>query len=811
MFATRAVHLMKGLNIFLFLSICISTTSFAQEYSVSGKVQNTEGTPMVYANVLLLKKADSTVVKGTSTNEEGLFVFEGVLGGSYVLTASYIENTSKPKTIEISSDSNVGGLVIDETEQVLDEVVVTYQKPKLERKVDRLVFSVENTSLSEGTIWELLKRTPSVNEAQGVLTVKGNSNIGVMINGRKINIPESDMINLLSGTSASSVESIEVITNPPAKYSAEGGMLINIKMKKNLVSGYNGAVSHRYTQGVFAKHNLGTDHYFKGKKTGFSVNYNYSDYKGITRYTDIANFSPNSANPSRWTAEQDFLFDSQRHGLNAFFDFDIDENDVLSVSSINLFSPDIIRFYDTETLIADPTGQLLSSFDTTNDSDGNQLNTSFYVDWVHKLKKKGTEFSVSSHYTYYYSDREQSLETDFLDSDGNRTGENDFTVRSDQRINLYNAQVDYISPLGKSSRLETGLRYAGIASTSNIAQEGFDRNQPGINPTEAGVFTYDESIYAAYTSFDGKWDKWKLKTALRVEYTETLGELDTDNEPKENDYLEFFPSFSLLYTPHEKHDWSVTYYRRIDRPRYSNINPFQYFQSNNSVIEGNPDLLPAIRNYMAFGYTFDDAYNVEIFYLGQKNKYQQQVFQDNESNLLRFISANLESNLNYGIEFSLNKDFTDFWHVYVLLSYFNRQDNFVDLGSDQLLTNGAWIGVFRANNGFTFLKDKSLVADLDFAYFSPRVNGNKTQESYNLLDLSFKKTIWKKKATISLGIADIFNQRRIFSSRRFLDQNNTSFSRPESRLFSLGFRYKFGNAQIKGNKKTKKVDERKRI
>ncbi|VAW10935.1 hypothetical protein MNBD_BACTEROID03-385 [hydrothermal vent metagenome] len=798
-------------KIIIFLLFCSTISSFSQEYTVSGNVQNTEGTPVLYANVLLLKSSDSTIVKGTSTDEKGTFVFKGVLTGNYVVAASYIENISKPMAIEVSSDKNVGTLLINEAGQELDEVVVTYQKPKLERKVDRLVFNVENTSLSDGTIWDLLKHTPSVNEIQGVLTIKGNSNIGVMINGRKINIPESDMIDLLSGTSASSVESIEVITNPPTKYSAEGGMIINIKMKKNLVAGYNGAIFNRYVQGVFAKHTLGTDHYFKGEKTGFSINYSFSDYKGITRYTDIANFSPNSADTSIWIAEQDFLFDSKRHSLNAFFDYEIDENDALSLSTINLYSPNINRVYGTETLIADLNGQLLSSFDTTNDSDGNQLNSSFYFDWVHKLKKKGAEFSMSSHYTYYNSERGQDLETDFFDIDHNITGENDFITQSDQQINLYNIQADYSSPIGKSSHIETGLRFASIASKSTIFQEGFDRDQPGVNPTEVGVFTYDESIYATYLSYNGKWNKWKLKTGLRAEYTKTLGELDTANNPKENDYLELFPSFSMRYTLSEKHDFSLTYYRRISRPRYSNINPFQYFQSNNSVIEGNPDLLPETLNYLGLGYTFKNDYNVDVFYLKHKNRYQRQVFQDNENNLLRFISANINSKVVYGIEFSLNKEFNNFWDAYVLLTYYNTQDGFTDFDSNQLVKNRIWSGTVRVNNGFSFLKDKSLVADLNFAYYLPSVNGNTRQKSYNSLNLSFRKTIWGKRASISMGIDDMFNQRQFFSSRKFLNQNNTSLSRKESRLFTIGFRYKFGNVGIKGRKKTKTVEERKRI
>lgn len=802
---------MKNLNIFLFLSICISTVSFAQEYSVSGKVQNTEGTPIVYANVLLLIKADSTVVKGTSTNEQGLFVFEGVLRGSYLLTASYIENTSRPKAIEVSSDSNVGELVIDQSEQALDEVVVTYQKPKLERKMDRLVFNVKNTSLSDGTIWDLLKRTPSVSEIQGALTINGGGNVGIMINGRKINLPEKDIMNLLSGSSASSVESIEVITNPPVKYSAEGGMLIDIKMKKNLVAGYNGAIFNRYRQGIFAKHTIGTDHYFKGKKTGFSINYSFSDDKDLVKYTDITNFFQNGTPSSSWTAERGYILERKRHSLSAFFDYDIDSNNSLSITTINIINLNANWVDGIETSIRDLNGLLLSGFDTTNDSNADKLNSSIYLDWIHRLKKKGAEFSIGSHYTFFDSKGLQDLQTDFYDSGGNQTGENNFTIQSDQRINLYHLQADYISPLAKKSRIEAGLRYAGITSKNNIAQEGFDRNQPGIDPTAAGNFTYDESIYAGYASFSSKWDKWNLKTGLRAEYTETVGELNTAAEPKENSYLEFFPSLSLKYTPAEKHDLTFNFYRRIDRPRYRYINPFQYFQSNNSVIEGNPDLLPTTIYDINLGYTFDKNYTIEVFYSDHKNKYNRQVFQNNEANLLRFISTNLPSSLVLGASISVNKEVTDFWNLFFFFTYHNIQDAFIDLDSGRSLSNDIWSGIARINNSFVFLRDKSLVADLNFAYFSPRVFGNKRQESYNKLNLSLRKTLWNKRASITMGIDDIFNQSNVFSSRRYLNQNNTSSYRRENRLFTLGFRYKFGNVRIKGNKKSKRVDERKRI
>lgn len=802
---------MRSPILLIIFSICITTFSFAQEYQISGSVKNTEGTTIAFANVLLLKAKDSTVIKGASTNERGEFTIGRVVVGSYVLTASYIENSSKPLAVDVLSDIIIGTLIIDETARTLDEVIVTYQKPKLERKADRLVFNVANSTLSEGNIWDLLKYTPTVTDIQGQLTVKGNSNIGVMINGRKINLPKSDIINLLSGSSASTVESIEVITNPPAKYSAEDGMLINIKMSKNLVAGYNGAIYNNYTQGVFAKHTIGTDHYFKGNKTAFSVNYSFSNDKRISRYTDIINFSENSGPASIWTANQDFITKRKRHNLSAFFDYTIDAKSTLSLSTINTFNPDVNRFYDTGTLITDTVGNLLSSFDTTNDSNQDQLNTSFYMDWIHKLNKKGAEVSVNAHYTFFDSDRGQDLKTDFFDVNENLTGENNFTTLSQQQINLYSIQADYTSPLGKSSRIETGLRYAGIDSKNTISQEGFDRNQPGINPTEAGVFIYNEAIYAAYGSFNTKWNSWKLKSGLRAEYTDTTGDLDTALEQNDNSYLEFFPSFSLQYIPSDEHEFALNYFRRINRPRYNRINPFQYFQSNNVVTEGNPDLLPATRNYMAVGYTYKDDYTIELYYENQKNKNRQQIFQDNTSNLLRFISSNLDSSFGYGLDAYMDKDFTNYWNFYVFISAYYNEDSFRDLDSGLLLENGLWSWFVNTNNSFALLEDKSLKVDVRFNYFSPKVFGNTRRESYNELNVSLRKTFWKKNASISIGVIDIFNQGSLFSTRNFLNQNNTSSYRPENRLFKLGFRYKFGNVKIKGNKKSKRVEERKRI
>ena len=797
--------------IFLLVLSFLTFSSFSQEYKIQGKIISSDREPIWLANVLLLSALDSILIDGSSTDDNGIFKITNIPPGDYLLKASYLENESDFLNVSIIADSDVGAITIANYAQVLDEVIVASQKPRVERKVDRLVFNIGNTAYSDGDIWEALKRAPGVVVINNELSVNGNRDIGIMINGRKLNLPRADVINLLSGTTASNVESIEVITNPPAKYSAEDGMLINIIMKKNLISGYNGAVFNRYTQGVFPKHTIGTDHFFKGNKASFSANYSFSNEKWLTKYTDVTNYIEAGSVSSIWTADEDYIRKRKRHNFNAFFDYVFDDRNSLSFSTLNQYNPSVDRFHDSETQITDPNGVPDSSFIFLNNSGEQQLNTSFYLDFVHKLKKKGAELSTNLHYTYYDYERSQDLKTDFFDVDGNLTAENDFFTNSLQQINLYSVQADYITPTGTSSKFETGLRYAQINSEGRIEQEGIDRDKAGIEPTESGVFEYDEGITAGYASFDSKWDKWKLKVGLRAEHTKTMGKLNAGSDAKYNNYFKLFPSFSIQYTRSPKHDYHLYYYRRITRPRYNSLNPFQVFQSFNSVIEGNPNLLPSTRHYMAGGYTFNRGYTFELFYKNRTNFHQRLVFQDNENEILRFISSNVDKDYAYGFNFSISKNFTNNWYFYFLASTAYIESIFTDLESGQLVENGLWNSYIRTNSGFSFLSDKSLKVDVSLLYSSPVIRGNSRQEDYSKLGITIQKTLWDKKGSISLGVDDIFNESNLFNTRKYLNQNNTSFFRPESRLVVLGFRYKFGNTRIRTNKKSKKVEERNRI
>jgi len=802
------VTILKVATLF-FLLICIPVKG--QEHKVSGHVKQTDGTEVAFANILLYKVSDTSFFKGAASDEKGFFSFDNVIDNQYLLRASYIGTYSPFKSVEVNSDMDVGVLLIDAVAQELNEVVVVSKKPTLEQKVDRLVFNIENTALSDSDIWDVLKSTPTVFVKNEDITVKGEGGVQIMINDKKMNLPPEDLLNLLSGTSAKGVQSIEVITTPPAKYDAEGGTLINIIMKKNLIAGYNGAVYNRYSQGVFPRQMLGTSHYFKGKRLEASFNYSFTQNKFLTTFTDITNFMEDGQILETWTSDLEVIYRSKKHNTSAFLDYLINDNNTLSLSSLATITPSYFTRDFSDTKIQDAQSGNNSGFFTLNEARFESVNAAIYLDYVHKFNDLGAKLSVNSHFTHYDYNKNQALETDFYDGNGATVAENDFSTYNEQLTNLFSVQADYSSPVGESANFETGIKYAIIDSESYITQEGYDRNQEGVAPTEDGTFFYDEEIFSGYASFDSKWNNWTIKSGLRAEYTETQGDFSNNGNKIKNHYLELFPTLFLQFNPNRKHRFGASYKRSIVRPSYNKINPFQVFQSNNSVVEGNVDLEPSFKNSVNLSYTYNKDYTFELFYRYHRNIMRLLTFQDNESKFLRFITDNTERELAYGLDFIYRNEISNFWDTYFLSSYYFGTERFSDILTGQTLDQGLWTLLLQFNNNFTMLEDKSLTASLNYTYVSPVIIGNSKQEYYNEWGISLRKNIWNKKGTLTMGLTDIFKQFKLRNTRKFGNQDNISIYRPNGRIFSIGFRYNFGNMKIHTNYKSQDNEERGRL
>jgi hypothetical protein len=790
------------------LGFLISSFVFPQNYTITGIIVASEAKPLEFATVSVFNEIDNQLVTGSTSDDKGRFVVGPMEKGKYYLIASYLQSKTEQIAISLASDIDVGTLILP-LENQLDEVAVIAERPKLERRADRYVFTIEKTSLVDGNISDLLSRTPGLLVINDQLNYKGESGIGVMINDKLINLPPENVWEFLKNASAGAVQAVEVITNPPARYSAEGNVLINIKMKGILVAGYNGSVNGTFGQGDFPKYGLGTEHFFKTKKSALTVGYGWSDRKEASGFLDVTNFNENGV-ASKWSADQNRIRNNLAQTLSVFYDYTIDKNTTLSINSINQLTPREDQDILTDTQITGNNTDNFQSFLSNNQVTKNVLNSSTYLEFDKKFSEGKQRFSTMAHFTYFDNERNQVVNNAFFDTAQELVDEIDFNTLSTQQIRIITAQADYESEVGKKTTLSVGTKFAGIDSNSSLLQEGVQNLNNGILAAD-GSFDYDEQIYAAYTDFDFAWTSTNLSLGLRMEYTETKGEQTATGEVFRNNYLEWFPNLSFKHELTDDKSILAYYYRRITRPRYDQINPFQLFQGFNSTVEGNPRLQPAIRHYLAAGYNFNKWIGFELFYRYRRNQLRRLTFQDNTGNLVRFVSSNVDRELGYGIDLMVNKKITSFWQSYLLWTYYYLDNRFQDLESGQFGTTSGWTLELTNNNSFTLLPSKDLFIDLDIRYRSPYAFGNTTARSYGSVNLSAQKRFCDGRASLSMGVTDIFSQRAFLEERRFNNQNNTSFIDPETPIFNTTFRYRFGNTQMKNNKKRKRQGEVQRL
>ncbi|MCH7523543.1 MAG: carboxypeptidase-like regulatory domain-containing protein, partial [Bacteroidetes bacterium] len=275
--------------IFTILFVLFSLAVFGQQYSISGEIIDETSQPIAYANIIILKAQDSTIVTGIISDDFGKFIINEINSGNYIIKVSFIGFEEITQTISLENNIELKTFVLKESAESLSEVQLVYKKPTFKKEADRLIFNIENTALIEGTILQVLKSTPGILVLDSGITIKG-SEPAVYINNRKVQITSSELMQLLESSSANSIKSIEVITNPSAKYDADSGVVVNIVMSKNLISGYRGSVFTNYTQGVFPRYNIGSSHFFKNEKTSFNLNYSYTKNKINREGVNVVNY-----------------------------------------------------------------------------------------------------------------------------------------------------------------------------------------------------------------------------------------------------------------------------------------------------------------------------------------------------------------------------------------------------------------------------------------------------------------------------------------------------------------------------------------
>ena len=804
------------LKLFVFTILLSFFWGEAQELQLKGIVEDQNNSPIAFANIVLKSSSNMSFVKGTTTNEEGAFDFAELTPDDYRIEVSYLGYKTEVIELKLKNDTILQPVVLTEDTQKLEDVTVTAKRPTVKRLVDRLVFNVENSTLSNNNVLDVLKHTPGVIVNDGKITVKQSTPV-IYINDKRIHLSINEVQQLLEGTTATNLKSIEVITDPPAKYDAEGGAVINIVTSKNIIAGYNGSVFGNYMQGSeYPKYLLGTSHFFKSRKLNTYINYNISPKKEYREIEEFVNFfNENAQVVSSWFNDENKVQESRNHNINANIDYEFNDRNTLSFSSNILVSPrehskTLVKSI-TEVLASDK--NLDSIFETSNSSVLETFNLAFSLDYVHRFSKEGEKLSVNVHHTNFDSSNFQDVNTAYSFSKNEAPFRNNkFQTFTDQIIKLNTAQIDYSLPINNSSEFEAGLKVSQIDSNNEIVQYIFLDEQRGEDPLNSDVFLYDETNYAAYSSFSIDWEKWSLKTGLRLEHTSTKGNSLFKNQINDNDYLKFFPSVYLLKKIKDKDEIYFKYNRRIYRPRYSQLNPFKFFYSDNVYKEGDPGLKPQIDDVFTLGYTFNGKFTFEAYYRNENNPTLELVFQDNENNKLVYKNTNIDKSITYGLDFLTYTKVIERWNVYILSSLYYYDNKFFLFDNESTVyNNDRWSVHAELINYFTMLSDKSLEMNLSVLYMSSLADGASIYSERLGIDLDLRKMLCNERASISLGIKDIFNTRNYNQSTKYVNQDIFLKSRQENRLLVFGFNYKFGNFKLKESKKIIDLEERDRL
>jgi outer membrane receptor protein involved in Fe transport len=780
----------------------------AQDFSLSGKVIDVQNQAIPFANVLLLNP-DKTISQGTVTQEDGSFLIEGLDTAGYQLKIAFVGYDDYiSDAFALSNDEVFPTVQLNEVTESLEEVVLLGKKPTVVRLADRLVFTVENSIVSNGSTWDILQRTPGVINSQDNLLIRGQ-NATIFLNDNKVQLSPDELKNLLENLGGDTIKSIEVIANPPAQFDAEDGPVLNIITRKNIMPGYKGSVNAASTYAVFPKYSFGTSHYFKGEKLNLFANYSFNKRKEFKEVESYINFRENGIRTARWDIDFDRITRSEGHNANFILDYNVDTKNTISFSALGFLSPNMT--FRNQTLTD---AQGLDDTDNFNINTNSQLNTdevNLALDLKYDLELRNGNLSTNLHYTHYDKDRSQRFGSDYTFDQDLVFRNVDFSTAAEQVIDIYTAQLDYETKLGEVT-LETGAKISSIDSQSKIDFFDIDDDVQSFNSELSDNFTYDENVYAGYLSLAKEWESWSVKAGLRAEQTESIGTSIVLNTVQDLNYLEWFPSAYVQYTPNERHSFALDYGRRLARPRYQDLNPFSYFVTENNVSQGNPNLLPAFANTFNFNYTYKSSYSFDVYFKDNGENIVTLPFQDNSNFVLRTNRQNALESLSYGLDFTHGRTVVKGWYSFLYTSLFHEEETFLAIESDNAIVTNEVDGVYVSlTNYITLNKAKTFTGELSLAYFSQFLSGSYKQEANTNLTAGLRHSFWKKRATLQVTVSDLLGEANALLFSRYLNQDNGYFAVPETQNVRIGFTYNFGNFDLEDNNRSIDKTERDRL
>jgi hypothetical protein len=808
------MHNLKFLLVLVFPAVV-----FGQVFSISGTVKDVENNPISFVTIYLTQNVTEDIgnpgfkfIKGTTTDDLGNFTIEGLLKKKYNVYFNYLGYESISQTVALTSEIALGTIVLKKKTETLDEAVIVTKKPIIIKEPGKLTFNIENTSIAVGSTLDVLKKTPGLLVTPEGITLK-NTNPTIYINNKRVYLSNSEVQSLLQNTDATAIKSVEVITNPSAKFDAESGTVVNIITSRAISIGYKGSVNGAYEQGVYAKYRLGTSHFYKNERLNFYGGYSFSPRKEFKQDENHINFFNSNQINSIGSRTSDFerTTRSYAHQGNVVADFKVNDKHEIGISANILVSPNK-RFDNNARSENFDTNRVLDSVYTTNsNSNIDTSNLAFNLNHTWQLGEAGANVVMNANYILYDNERLQDVETDFFSNNGVLFRENRFFTKANQSSDIATFQLDFSIP-ALSGMIETGAKFSTIDTQSGLHFFDTNTGNTEFNSALSDSFLYEESIYAAYFSYSADWDSWSLNAGLRGEQTDVQGDSRSLGVVNNQNYFELFPALSLEHNANDNNSYGFSYSRSISRPRYEALNPFRYFVNEFNFSDGNPNLIPAIDTKYTLSYTYKNHLFFELYYWNTDNPLSLIAFQNNQARTLQSLDVNLIREYQYSFDVVYARPVFSWLYLQLVTSSFYIENEFFALESPQEKATIDTYGFYgQVYGGLTISESLGLTSDVTAVYISNLLYGASSYKNQFNLSISFRKDLWNKRASINAGVDDIFNTNNIPVTTRYYNQDNAYFARVESRLFRIGFKYNFGNARLRDNNRKPTTDEGERL
>lgn len=802
---------MKKIKILVILFVCITIKVIAQPNIIKNNafglatilasfVDSKTNKPIEYVTVSLIKTTDSAVVNGTTTTKKGEIKLENIAFGAYKLKATFIgykSITTPPFYItpkELTND--LGIYKLDPNNKNLKTLEIVGERNDFNNQLDKKTYTVgKNITNIGGSATDILQNIPSVNvDIDGKVSLRGSENVTVLIDGKPSTLTGANRQAILQQLPANAISEVEIITNPSAKYDADGmAGIINIKTKKDKLKGFN--ANTQVTAGTNDKYSFNIGLNNRTTKYNLFGNYSY-------RHERRDNFG-NSEQFNRFdTIKYSFKSNNDGYNLNDFhtgragIEYYLNNHNTVSLStgiSSNISSKPEAFSYN----YFDSVGSFTQNFKRNNFSTDNNFTLDASLDYKRTTQKNKSEITASATISSNVRNANEAYKNSNAIS---------FDIASQRNTNTANftnfiAQVDYIYPL-KNGKFETGAKNTNRLIDNN--QQGFRYNFGNSEYWQDSLisnhFIYNENVSAAYAIYTGKKQKFDYQVGLRSELTNIDGNSKTTATTFNNNYFNFFPSGFIKYALSKTQDVQFGYSRRVNRPGFETLNPFIDYSDSVNLRQGNPKIKP------------EYIHSLELNYLTQINKLNFSTtlyYRYTDNMIARYRSVNPATGQSLMTYYNFNS--SENTGVEAIIRY-----SFVKLGN--LMLSGNWYrNVINGNNVLSDLQSdittwnvrftynlplpKAFYLQANGMYMAPMKFGQATISGMNGVDIGLRKDFMKNKMQLGLNLSDVFNIRQFNMVIEGSNFNSEAMRKRESRILTFSLTYRFGSNENPFTKK----------